>query len=292
MSVHPAPADAAAPASRPVMTLPRLREAQARGEKLTMLTCYDATFARVLDDAGVDTILVGDSLGNVIQGEASTLPVTLEHMAYHTHCVAQGKRQAFLIADMPFGSYEKSPEHAFTSAAALMRAGAQMVKLEGGGYTAETVRFLVERGIPVCAHLGLTPQRVHAIGGYRVQGRDEAAAQHLCDDAAALAQAGAAMLVLELVPSALARRISEESPQLMTIGIGAGAGCSGQVLVLHDMLGLTGGASGKRPRFVRDFTRVPGSAADAPGLSVAQAVAAYVAAVKDGSFPDEAVHGY
>jgi 3-methyl-2-oxobutanoate hydroxymethyltransferase len=271
------------------MTLPRLREAQARGEKLTMLTCYDATFARVLDDAGVDIILVGDSLGNVIQGEASTLPVTLEQMAYHTRCVAQGKRNAFLIADMPFGSYESSAEHAFVSAAALMRAGAQMVKLEGGGYTAETVRFLVERGIPVCAHLGLTPQRVHAIGGYRVQGRDEAAAKHLRDDAAALAQAGAAMLVLELVPSALARRISEELPQLMTIGIGAGAGCSGQVLVLHDMLGLT---SGKRPRFVRDFTRVPGSAADAPGLSVAQAVAAYVAAVKDGSFPDEAQHGY
>jgi len=291
MSVHPQPAPDAS-ATRPAWTLPRLREASARGEKLVMLTCYDATFARVLDEAGVDIILVGDSLGNVIQGEASTLPVTLEQMAYHTRAVAQGKRGAFLVTDMPFGSYEASPEQAFASAATLMRAGAQMVKLEGGGYTAETVRFLTERGIPVCAHLGLTPQRVHAIGGYRVQGRDDAAAKVLLDDATALAQAGAAFLVLELVPSTVARHISTELPQLMTIGIGAGAGTTGQVLVLHDLLGLTGGTGGKRPRFVRDFTRVPGSAADAPGLSIAQSVAAYVAAVKDGSFPDEAVHGY
>ena len=291
MSVHPQPAPDAS-ATRPAWTLPRLREASARGEKLVMLTCYDATFARVLDEAGVDVILVGDSLGNVIQGETSTLPVTLEQMAYHTRAVAQGKRSAFLITDMPFGTYEASPEQAFASAATLMRAGAQMVKLEGGGYTAETVRFLTERGIPVCAHLGLTPQRVHAIGGYRVQGRDDAAAKVLLDDATALAQAGAAFLVLELVPSVVARHISTELPQLMTIGIGAGAGTTGQVLVLHDLLGLTGGTGGKRPRFVRDFTRVPGSAADAPGLSISQAVAAYVAAVKDGSFPDEAVHGY
>lgn len=291
MSVHP-PSAADAPVSRPVLNLPRLRDAQGRGEKIAMLTCYDATFARVLDEAGVDVLLVGDSLGNVIQGEASTLPVTLEQMAYHTRCVAQGKRAAFLIADMPFGAYEASPEQAFASAAALMRAGAQMVKLEGGGYTAETVRFLVERGIPVCAHLGLTPQRVHAIGGYRVQGRDDTGAALLRADAAALADAGAAMLVLELVPSALAREITTAHPHLITIGIGAGAGTSGQVLVLHDMLGLVGGAGAKRPRFVRDFTRLPGSAAEAPGLSIAQAVAAYVAAVKGGSFPDEAQHGY
>jgi 3-methyl-2-oxobutanoate hydroxymethyltransferase len=291
MSVHPQPAPDAT-AARPAWTLPRLREASARGEKLVMLTCYDATFARVLDEAGVDILLVGDSLGNVIQGEASTLPVTLEQMAYHTRAVAQGKRSAFLVTDLPFGTYEASPEQAFASAATLMRAGAQMVKLEGGGYTAETVRFLTERGIPVCAHLGLTPQRVHAIGGYRVQGRNDAAAKVLLDDATALAQAGAAFLVLELVPSTVARHISSELPQLMTIGIGAGAGTTGQVLVLHDLLGLTGGTGGKRPRFVRDFTRVPGSAADAPGLSISQAVAAYVAAVKDGSFPDEAVHGY
>lgn len=254
-----------------------------------MLTCYDATFARLLNEAGVDILLVGDSLGNVIQGQASTLPVTLEHVIYHTPAVARARGRAFLVADTPFGSYEAGQEQAFAAAAALMRAGAQMVKLEGGGCIAETVRFLVDRGVPVCAHLGLTPQRLHAIGGYRVQGRDEASAAQLLADAAALADAGAAMLVLELVPSALARRVSAELPRLMTIGIGAGAGTTGQVLVLHDMLGLT---SGKRPRFVRDFTRVPGAAAETPGLSVAAALAAYVTAVKDGSYPDESVHGY
>ena len=277
------------PRSRAPLSLFKLRDMAARGEKLAVLTCYDATFAQLLDRAGVDVVLVGDSLGNVIQGETSTLPVTLAQMAYHVRCVARGTRAAFVVADMPFGSYEASPELAFASAVELMRAGAQMVKLEGGGYTAATVQFMVERGIPVCAHLGLTPQRVHALGGYRVQGRDDAAAERLLADAAALAGAGAAMLVLELVPSALARRISQALPQLITIGIGAGAGTSGQVLVLHDLLGLT---KGRRPRFVRDFTRVPGSAADAPGLSIAQAVAAYVAAVKGGSFPDEALHGY
>lgn len=288
MSVHASPAEDLPP--RPALTLPRLRDSVARGEKLAMLTCYDATFARVLDDAGVDVLLVGDSLGNVIQGEASTLPVTLEQMAYHTRAVARGRRAAFVVADLPFGSYEASAEQAFASAAALMRAGAQMVKLEGGGvHTAATVRFVVERGVPVCAHLGLTPQRVHAIGGYRVQGRDEPGAQALVDDAVALAEAGAAMLVLELVPSALARRVAAAVPSVMTIGIGAGAGTSGQVLVLHDMLGLT---PGRRPRFVRDFTRAAEGAPGAPILTVAQAVAAYVAAVKDASFPDEALHGY
>jgi 3-methyl-2-oxobutanoate hydroxymethyltransferase len=277
------------PPARAVQTLPRLREALARGERIAMLTCYDATFARLLDDAGVDVLLVGDSLGNVIQGESSTLPVTLEQVAYHTRCVAKGKRAAFLVADMPFGSYECSPSQAFESAAVLMRAGAQMVKLEGGGPVADTVRFLVERGIPVCAHLGLTPQRVHAIGGYRVHGRDDTAAAALRADAAAVAEAGAAMLVLELVPSALAREISQAHPGLITIGIGAGAATAGQVLVLHDLLGLT---PGKRPRFVRDFTRELGSLPEAPGLSIAQAVMAYVAAVRDGSFPDERLHGY
>lgn len=276
-------------APRRAMTLPRLREARQRGEKLAMLTCYDATFARLLDEAQVDALLVGDSLGNVIQGEASTLPVTLEQMAYHTRCVANGRHGAFLVADMPFGSYEASARQAFASAATLMRAGAQMVKLEGGGELAETVRFLVDRGIPVCGHIGLTPQRVHALGGFRVQGRDEAGAARMRADAAALVEAGVAMLVLELVPSPLARQITSEHPELLTIGIGAGTGTAGQVLVLHDALGLT---PGKRPRFVRDFTRVPGSPPQAPGLSVAQAVAAYVAAVKDQSFPDEAVHGF
>jgi len=287
MSVHPVEPSAAAP--RPALNLPRLRDMAARGEKLAMVTCYDATFAQLLDAAEVDIQLVGDSLGNVVQGQSSTLPVTLEHMAYHTACVARAKRQAWLVTDMPFGSYEASPQQAFESAAALMRAGAQMVKIEGGGDIAHTVRFLVDRGIPVCGHLGLTPQRVHALGGFRIQGRDEAAAAQLKADAAALAQAGAAMLVLELVPSALAREITQAHPEMMTIGIGAGAGTTGQVLVLHDLLGLT---SGKRPRFVRDFTREPGCAADAPGLSVAQALRRYVVDVKAGRFPDEAVHGY
>ncbi|NDY91591.1 3-methyl-2-oxobutanoate hydroxymethyltransferase [Ideonella livida] len=288
MSVHPVEA-AVSPAQRAPLSLPKLREMAQRGERIAVLTAYDATFARCMDDAGVDCILVGDSLGNVVQGEKSTLPVTLEHMAYHTRCVAQGRRAAWLVSDLPFGSYEASPRQAFDSAVALMQAGAQMVKLEGGGVTADTVRFLVERGIPVCAHLGLTPQRVHALGGFRVQGRDEAAAAQLKADAAALAEAGAAMVVLELVPSGLAREITLAHPGMLTIGIGAGAGTAGQVLVMHDMLGLT---TGRRPRFVRDFTREPGSEPQAPGLSVAQAFARYAADVKAGCFPDEALHGY
>ncbi len=284
MSVHTSETSSAT--ARPAVSLPRLRDMAARGEKITMLTCYDATFAQVLDGAGVDVLLVGDSLGNVVQGEKSTLPVTLEHMAYHTACVARAKKAAWLIADMPFGAYEASPQQAFAAATALMRAGAQMVKLEGAGPIVETVRFLVDRGIPVCAHLGLTPQRVHALGGFKVQGRDDGGAAQLKADARALAEAGAAMLVLELVPSALAREITEALPGLMTIGIGAGVGTSGQVLVLHDMLGLT---SGKKPRFVRDFTLEPGSGAVLP---TAQAVARYVTDVKAQTFPDETQHGY
>jgi 3-methyl-2-oxobutanoate hydroxymethyltransferase len=183
MSVHSIESVVSGAVARPAVSLPKLRDMVQRGYKVAMLTCYDATFARVLDDAGVDVLLVGDSLGNVIQGETSTLPVTLAQMAYHTRCVAQGKRSAWLITDLPFGTYEASPQQAFESAAELMRAGAQMVKLEGGGVTAETVRFLTERGIPVCAHLGLTPQRVHALGGFRIQGRDDAAAAVLMTDA-------------------------------------------------------------------------------------------------------------
>ena len=256
MSVHPsAPASADGPtAIRPALNLPRLREQAARGEKISMLTCYDASLARVLDDAGGDALLVGDSLGNVIQGESSTLPVLLEHMAYHTRCVARGKRSAWLLTDLPFGTYEASPQQAFASAAVLMQAGAQMVKLEGGGVTADTVRFLTERGIPVCAHLGLTPQRVHALGGFRVQGRDDAAARILKADAAALAAAGAAMLVLELVPSGLAREITEAHPEMLTIGIGGGPGTAGQVLGRRHMLGL---APGRGARLVRGVRRRP-----------------------------------
>ena len=263
------------------MTLHRLREMHARGEKITMLTAYDAMFARLVDDAGVDTILVGDSLGMIVQGHGSTVPVSLDDMAYHTRCVARGNRTAWIIGDLPFGSYQEGREQALRSSVALMQAGAHMVKLEGGGWTADTVHFLTERGIPVCAHLGLTPQSVHALGGYRIQGRDEAGAATLRRHAQELAQAGAAMMVLELMPSAVAREVQADNPGMMTIGIGAGAGTAGQVLVLHDMLNVT---RGKLPRFVRNFM--------ADGGSVEDAVRRYVAAVKDGSFPDEAVHGY
>ncbi|HKX44388.1 MAG TPA: 3-methyl-2-oxobutanoate hydroxymethyltransferase, partial [Burkholderiaceae bacterium] len=236
-------------AERKPMTLHRLRAMHAAGEKIAMLTCYDASFARLLDDAGVDVLLVGDSLGMVLQGHASTVPASLDEMAYHTQCVARGNCHAWIVGDLPFGSYHASAEQAVRSAVRLMQSGAHMVKLEGGGWTAEIVRTLVERGIPVCAHLGLTPQSVHALGGYRVQGRDEAAAKTLRLHARELAEAGASMLVLELMPSALARDVTESLP-IPVIGIGAGAGCSGQVLVLHDMLGIT---PGKLPRFVRNF---------------------------------------
>jgi 3-methyl-2-oxobutanoate hydroxymethyltransferase len=278
MSVHSSPSAAAA---RAAITLPKLRELRTRGEKITMLTCYDATFAQVIDDAGIDTLLVGDSLGNVLQGRTSTLGVTLADMAYHTACVARARPAAWLITDMPFGSYEGGKGPALDAAVALMQAGAQMVKLEGGGWTTEIVAHLVARGIPVCAHLGLTPQRVHAIGGYRVQGRDDAAAAVLKRDARELAEAGAAMMVFEMMPSALAAEITDENPELLTIGIGAGAQTSGQVLVLHDMLGL---GSGRKPRFVRNFM--------AEGGSIAAAIGRYVAAVKDGSFPQADVHTY
>jgi 3-methyl-2-oxobutanoate hydroxymethyltransferase len=282
MSSHTSLNDAAAVAARKSVTLPALRAMQERGEKIAMLTAYDATFARLLDDCGVDVVLVGDSLGNVMQGQASTLQVTLEDMVYHTQCVARGVRSSWLIADLPFGSYHEGVEQAVRSSVALMRAGAHMVKLEGGEpWAVEAVAALVQRGIPVCAHLGFTPQSKYALGGNRVQGRDEDGAALLTQRAAALAEAGAAMLVLEMVPATLAQQIQQANPQLMTIGIGAGPDTAGQVLVLHDMLGAT---RGKLPRFVRNFLQ------DAPGLEAA--IKAYVAAVKDKSFPDPAVHTY
>jgi 3-methyl-2-oxobutanoate hydroxymethyltransferase len=281
MSAHSSPAPTSAHPARAAITLPKLREMRARGEKIAMLTCYDATFAHLLDEAGVDTLLVGDSLGNVLQGRSSTLAVTLADMAYHTECVARAQPAAWLIADLPFGSYEGGKGPALDAAVALMRAGARMVKLEGGGWTAEIVSHLVARGIPVCAHLGLTPQRVHAIGGYRVQGRDGDSGAVLRREARELSDAGAAMMVFEMVPAALATEITLDNPELMTIGIGAGGGTSGQVLVLHDMLGL---GSGRKPRFVRNFM--------AEGGSIAAAVGRYVAAVKDGSFPQADVHTY
>jgi 3-methyl-2-oxobutanoate hydroxymethyltransferase len=266
------------------LTLHRLRALHASGEKLAVLTCYDATFARVLDDAGVDLLLVGDSLGMVLQGRDSTLAVSLEEMAYHTQCVARGRRRAWLIADLPFGAYQRDVAQAFDSAACLMKAGAQMVKLEGGGWTAPVVRSLVERGIPVCAHLGLTPQSVHALGGWRVQGRDDEGAAHLLRDARALAQAGAAMLVVELVPSAVGQQL-QAALDIPVIGIGAGPHVAGQVLVLHDMLGLSGG---RPPRFVRNFM----AEVERSQAPIFEAVRRYVAAVKDGSFPDPRLHGY
>jgi 3-methyl-2-oxobutanoate hydroxymethyltransferase len=265
---------------RKPVTLHRLREMHAQREPIAMLTCYDASFARVLDDAGVDCLLVGDSLGMVLQGEASTVPVTLADMAYHVRCVARAKPKAWLIGDLPFGSYQESPAQALASSVTLMQAGAQMVKLEGGGWTTETVRFLTQRGIPVCAHLGLTPQSVHALGGYRVQGRDDESAATLKQHAAELAAAGAAMLVLELVPSVLADQVTQ-AIDIPVIGIGAGQGCSGQVLVLHDMLGLT---PGKQPRFLRNFMLGESS--------IAAAVGRYVSEVKAHRFPDNTLNGY
>ncbi|MGN6528296.1 MAG: 3-methyl-2-oxobutanoate hydroxymethyltransferase [Burkholderiaceae bacterium] len=277
MSAHSSPAVAS---GRAAVTLHRLREMRARGEKIAMLTCYDATFAQVLDEAGVDTMLVGDSLGNVLQGRTSTHGVTLADIAYHTECVARVQPAAWLIADLPFGTYEGGKGVALDASVALLRAGARMVKLEGGDWTAEVVEHLVSRGIPVCGHLGYTPQRVHALG-VRVQGKGEAAAAQLKRDSRALSEAGAAMLVLEMVPAELASEITTENPELLTIGIGAGGGTSGQVLVLHDMLGL---GSGRKPRFVRNFM--------AEGGSIASAIGRYVAAVKDGSFPQADVHTY
>jgi 3-methyl-2-oxobutanoate hydroxymethyltransferase len=256
------------------VSLFELGKMRAEGRKIAMLTGYDASFAALLERNGVDVILVGDSLGNVLQGQKSTLPVTLEHMAYHTECVARGCNRPLVLTDMPFGTYQENPTQALRNAARLMAAGAQMVKLEGGEYMAETVRFLVERGIPVCAHIGLTPQSVHQLGGYRVQGRSEADAARLKADALALEQAGAALVVLEMVPAALAAEVTASLSTMATIGIGAGKDCDGQVLVLHDLLGVY---PGKKARFVRNFME------GAAGIDAA--VAAYVAAVKDGSFP-------
>ena len=281
MSSHTSPGVHAPDAARKPLTLHALRAMQSRGEPIAMLTAYDATFARVADEAGVDALLVGDSLGMVVQGHASTLPVTLEQTCYHLQAVARGNRSAWLLGDLPFGSYQQGLAQAIDSSAALMKAGAQMVKIEGGGWTTEIVHALVQRGIPVCAHLGLTPQSVHALGGYRIQGRDDDSAALLRRQARELAEAGAAMLVLELLPSALAATVQAELPQLMVIGIGAGNATAGQVLVLHDMLGAT---RGKLPRFVRNFMEGAGS--------IEGALRAYVAAVKDRSFPDPSLHTY
>ena len=257
------------------VTLPRLHRMRAEGSRISMLTCYDASFAGLLEDAGVECLLVGDSLGMVLQGHDSTLPVTTDDMAYHTACVARGSKTAFIVADLPFGSYQESPEQAYRNSARLMAAGAHMVKLEGGADFAPTVRFIARRGIPVCGHLGLTPQSVHALGGYRVQAKTADAEQQLLADAQALVEAGADMLVLEAIPAKLAARVTADC-DLITIGIGAGRDCSGQVLVLHDILDIY---PGRKARFVRNFMN--------GASSVGNAVERYVRAVRDGSFPGD-----
>ncbi len=254
-------------------TLTTLQTMRSKGEKIAVLTCYDASFAALLEAQGVDVLLVGDSLGMVLQGHETTLPVTITDMIYHTDCVVRGAQQAFIIADMPFGTSQVSPRETFAYAAQLMAAGAQMVKLEGGAEMVETVHFLTSRGIAVCGHLGLTPQSVNQLGGYKVQGKSDAAAQQLLHDALALQQAGAGMLVLEAIPAVLAAQVTAQL-SIPTIGIGAGAACSGQVLVVYDMLGIY---PGKKARFVKDFMQ--------GATSIAQAVANYVAEVKSGTFP-------
>ncbi|MDB5728431.1 MAG: panB [Noviherbaspirillum sp.] len=254
------------------VTAPALQAMRATGEKISMLTCYDASFAALMDRCGVDALLVGDSLGMVSQGHDSTLPVTLADVAYHTACVARGNQTSLLIADMPFGTYG-TPQAAFDNAVRLMQAGAQMVKLEGGAWLVDTVRFLTERAVPICAHLGLTPQSVHQFGGYKVQGKTIEAADRLKADALGLQAAGASLLVLEAIPSALGKEVTDLLG-IPTIGIGAGPDCSGQVLVMHDMLGVF---PGRKARFVKNFMEGQ--------TSIDAAIRAYVCAVKDKSFP-------
>ncbi len=265
--------------ARKAVSLIDLKSRRTSGDRIVMLTCYDASFAHLLDDCGVDVLLIGDSLGMVLQGHASTLPVTMEQMVYHVQCVARAQTKAWVLADMPFGSYQESPAQAYANAARLMAAGAQMVKLEGGGWLAPTVEFLTQRGIPVCAHLGLTPQSVHQLGGYRVQGRDSSSADRLIADAQVLERSGAEMVLVELIPSPLGARLTE-SLQVPTIGIGAGPHMTGQVLVLHDILDIT---PGKRARFAKNYMQGAGS--------IREAVKRYVAEVKSGTYPGPE-HGF
>ncbi len=265
--------------ARKAVSLIDLKSRRASGDRIVMLTCYDASFAHLLDDCGVEVLLIGDSLGMVLQGHASTLPVKMDQMVYHVQCVARAQTKAWVLADMPFGSYQESPAQAYANAARLMAAGAQMVKLEGGGWLAPTVEFLTQRGIPVCAHLGLTPQSVHQLGGYRVQGRDQTAADRLVADAQALERSGAEMVLVELIPSPVGARLTE-SLQVPTIGIGAGSHMTGQVLVLHDILDIT---PGKRARFAKNYMQGAGS--------IREAVKRYVAEVKSGTYPGPE-HGF
>ena len=265
--------------ARKAVTLRDLKARKSSGERIVMLTCYDASFSQLLDDCGVDVLLIGDSLGMVLQGHASTLPVSMDQIVYHSECVARPRPKAWIIADMPFGSYQESPSQAYANAARLLAAGAQMVKIEGGAWLAPTVEFLTQRGIPVCAHLGLTPQSVHALGGYRVQGRDDAGAQQLIADAKLLQSSGADMVLVELIPTPLGKRLTE-SLSVPTIGIGAGPHTTGQVLVLHDILDVT---PGKKARFAKNYLAGAGS--------IREAISRYVTEVRSGAYPGPE-HGF
>ncbi|WP_243136074.1 3-methyl-2-oxobutanoate hydroxymethyltransferase [Janthinobacterium tructae] len=267
----PAPAPSK-PVANKAVTIHTLATLRAAREKITMLTCYDASFASLMDRCGVEILLIGDSLGMVCNGHNSTLPVTVAELAYHTASVARGARSAMIMSDLPFGAYG-TPETAYANAVILMQAGAHMIKIEGGAWLAETVRFLTQRGIPICAHIGLTPQSVHQLGGYKVQGKSTESATELKNDALALQNAGAAIVLMEAMPSQLGKEVTDMLT-IPTIGIGAGPDCSGQVLVMHDMLGVF---PGRKARFVRNF--MEGAA------SIDDAVTGYVKAVKDGSFP-------
>ena len=254
------------------ITLSQLQKMKQEGQKIAVMTAYDATFAHLFDEAGIPALLIGDSLGMVVQGHSDTLPVTIDEMAYHTRCVRRGTKHAFVIADMSFMSYS-DPQSACHNAAKLMAAGASMVKIEGGEWLSETVRQLQRNGIPVCGHLGLTPQSVHVFGGFRIQGRDEQQAEEIYHHALALQAAGIQMLVLECVPAALATRISK-ALRIPVIGIGAGNGTDGQVLVMQDAIGIT---SGYTPKFTKNFL--------AEADSIQGAIALYMQQVADGTFP-------
>ena len=267
----PAPAPSK-PVANKAVTIHTLATLRASREKITMLTCYDASFASLMDRCGVEILLIGDSLGMVCNGHNSTLPVTMAELAYHTASVARGAKSAMIMSDLPFGAYG-TPETAYANAVIMMQAGAHMIKIEGGAWLAETVRFLTERGIPICAHIGLTPQSVHQLGGYKVQGKSTESAAELKNDALVLQNAGAAIVLMEAMPSQLGKEVTDMLT-IPTIGIGAGPDCSGQVLVMHDMLGVF---PGRKARFVRNF--MEGAA------SIDDAVTGYVKAVKDGSFP-------
>lgn len=255
-------------------TLADLSQLKKEKRKFATITAYDASFAHLFAEQGINVMLIGDSLGMTLQGFDSTLPVTVEDISYHTRSVRAGASHAFLIADMPFMSYA-TPEQSFDNAAALMRSGANMVKIEGGDWLCDTVKMLTERAVPVCGHLGLTPQSVNVLGGYKVQGRDDASAQKLFDDAIALEKAGMQLLVLECVPTALAQRITE-ALEIPVIGIGAGNMTDGQILVMHDALGITASP----PKFAKDFLAETGNIRDAIRL--------YIEHVESGAYPDQA----